>query len=123
MLCKNIVNYLIQATKKQGIAKISKLSDIKKRTLENWVYGEAIPSFANAIKWANGLGLKFNMSKEEMFALMKDFGLIKSAQSSGIKVRTIRGWRYSGVEPPLDKIERIMTAISKPLELVEKEDE
>ena len=120
-MCKNIVKLLILETKKRGVTRVANISGIKRRTVEAWIYNETTPSFANAVKWANGLGLKLNMTKEETFAEMKRFGLIKSADASGIKARTIYGWRYSGVEPPLDKVEQIMTAIGKPLELIEKE--
>lgn len=122
-MSKKCLNELIAETKKQGIILTTNRNDINKDNVLNWVYREVTPSFVNAIKWAKVLGLKFNMSKEEVFVFMKKYGIKKSAEKSGVKIRTICAWRYSGVEPPLDKIERIMMAIGKPLELVEQEDE
>ena len=117
-MCKDIVKFLVLETKGQGITKTADRSDLIKRTIESWVYCGAIPSFANAVKWANALGFKFNKNKEDVFASIRDFGLIKSAEVSRIKIRTIRSWLYAGIEPPLDKIEKITTAIGKPLELI-----
>ena len=117
-MCKDIVKFLVLETKRQGITKTADRSGLKRRTITSWVYYEALPSFANAVKWANALGFRFNMSKEDIVASLKTFGLIKSAEVSGIKIRTIRSWLYAGIEPPLDKIEKITTAIGKPLELI-----
>ncbi len=119
-MCKYNVKFLIQETRKQGITKTAFNSGIKKRAIETWVYSQAVPSFANAVKWAKGLGYEFNMSKSEIFSYMKKFGLIKAAEASGINIRTIRSWRYAGKEPPVNKIEQIMTAIGKPLELIKQ---
>lgn len=117
-MSKKCLNELIAETKKQGIILTINRSDINKDNVLNWVYREVIPSFVNASKWAKVLGLKFNMSKEEVFMFMKKYGIKKTAEMSGVKIRTIYAWRYAEKEPPLDKIEQIMTAIGEPLELI-----
>ena len=51
--------------KKFGIAKVSKLSGVARTTLTKWCSGEIVPTFVNAQKVANAMGLEFLLFDKE----------------------------------------------------------
>ena len=51
--------------KKFGIAKVSKLSGVARTTLTKWCAGEIVPTFVNAQKVANAMGLEFLLFEKE----------------------------------------------------------
>lgn len=61
----NLLSEFILEIKKFGIAKVSTLSGIARTTLTKWCRGEIVPTFVNAQKVANAMGLEFLLFEKE----------------------------------------------------------
>lgn len=60
-----LINEFLNEIKKFGIAKVSNLSGVARTTLTKWCSGEIVPTFVNAQKVANAMGLEFLLFEKE----------------------------------------------------------
>lgn len=118
--CKNDVktNFL-NKIREFGIANAARVSGELLATIERWLYEGIEPRLDKAVNVLNAIGYKLSVSSvEELASEIRQFGTTALHKTSGISKSTLRSYLYVGKTPTLYGVDRIMTAIGKPLQII-----